>query len=101
MDWGEELEAHTLGGSSSSQCNGSMVMTLLAVDKNFLYFLSFRHWQFCSDTFADGFGSSSGMGLLSQAWIHEVSVVILRWMVLFPIDGFTRWLWCLPSAKGW
>jgi hypothetical protein len=33
MDWGEELEALNLGGSSSSQCRG-MVMTLLAVDKS-------------------------------------------------------------------
>lgn len=31
MDWGEELEARTPGGSSSSQSRG-LVMTLLAVD---------------------------------------------------------------------
>jgi hypothetical protein len=42
---GKSFEALNLGGSSSSHCRG-MVMTLLAVDKVFLYF-SFDNSGFC------------------------------------------------------
>jgi hypothetical protein len=61
MDWGEELEARTPGGSSSSQSRG-LVMTLLAVDKSFLYFLSFGDVSLQTNIIGDILAVSSTMG---------------------------------------
>ena len=62
MDWGEELEARTPGGSSSSQSRG-LVMTLLAVDqKSFLYFLSFGDVSLQTNIIGDSLAVSSAMG---------------------------------------
>jgi len=76
MDWGEELEARTPGGSSSSQSRG-LVMTLLAVDKRkvFLYFLTFGDVFLANETSSGIVGSLFSNGsilLFDKRWIHEV-----------------------------
>lgn len=108
MDWGEELEAHTPGGSSSSQSRG-LVMTLLAVDRIKVSLISFRRRFLANEPHHRGwFGSLFSNGVASspsKGGIPEVSVGVVRWTILSLFQGFpvcfSRWLWCLPSAKGW
>lgn len=109
MDWGEELEARTPGGSSSSQSRG-LVMTLLAVDKRkvFLYFLSLWRRFSCKRTTSSGMVWQSLQQWVDsfwRGWIHEV---ICRHLAVDDPSLFfnfgmlaSPWLWCLPSAKGW
>lgn len=95
MDWGEELEARTPGGSSSSQSRG-LVMTLLAVDRRkvFLYFLSFGDVFLANEQHRGQLGSlfsNRSILLFDGDGFMRLSVSILRWMIL----SFSKFSVCL------